>query len=63
MTGNHWLDILVSLQAVIYAISTFIGLVAPKGSKVGIVAAKIGSDVKGQTIGVEKSVVAPVDEP
>lgn len=54
MTGNHWLDILVALQAAIYAITTFVGLVAPKGSKVGVIAAKIGSDIKGQTVGVEK---------
>jgi len=54
MTGNHWLDILVALQAVIYALSTFVGLVAPKGSAVGVFAAKVGADVKGQTVGAEK---------
>jgi hypothetical protein len=63
MTGNHWLDILIALQSALYAISTLVGLIAPKGSKVGIVAAKVGADIKGQTVGVEKSTPSPVDEP
>jgi hypothetical protein len=51
MTGNHLLDIFIAIQGALYAISTLVGLIAPKGSKIGILAAKIGSDVKGQTKG------------
>jgi hypothetical protein len=50
MTGNHVIDVLFALQGMILAIMTFVGLVAPKGSKVGVIAAKIGTDIKGQTV-------------
>ena len=51
MTGNHTLDLLLAIQGAISAIGTLIALLAPKGSKVGIMAAKVGSDFKGQTVG------------
>lgn len=50
MTGSHILDILIALQAAIFSILTLIGVIAPKGSKIGEIAARIGSDIKGQNI-------------
>jgi len=50
MTGNHVVDVVIAIQAAVYAILTLVGLIAPKGSKVGVIAAKIGTDIKGQTI-------------
>lgn len=50
MTGNHTLDIIIAIQGVVSAIGTLIALFAPKGSKIGVMAAKIGADLKGQTV-------------
>jgi hypothetical protein len=47
------LDIVETVLAVLGAISmlcTFIAVIAPTGSKVGYVAAKIGADLKAQTV-------------
>jgi hypothetical protein len=49
MTGNHVIDIIIAIQSAVYALMTLVGLVAPKGSKIGVIAAKVGSDIKGQT--------------
>ncbi len=49
MTGNHYLDIAIAIQGLISAIGTLVALFAPKGSKVGVWAAKVGTDYKGQT--------------
>lgn len=49
MSGNNVIDIVLNILGVISGIASLIGLVAPKGSKVGYIAAKIGTDLKGQT--------------
>lgn len=49
MTGNRILDVAIAIQGLISAIGTLIALFAPKGSKVGVWAAKVGTDYKGQT--------------
>lgn len=54
MTGNHTIDLLLAIQGAISAIASLIALLAPKGSKVGIAAAKVGADLKGQTVGTQK---------
>jgi hypothetical protein len=54
MTGNSTLDLLLAIQGAISAIASLIALLAPKGSKVGIVAGKVGADLKGQTVGARK---------
>lgn len=52
MTGNATVDAVQQILGFIMILSTLIGLFAPKGSKVGAIAAKIGADLKGQTISV-----------
>lgn len=54
MTGNSTLDLILAIQGAISAVASLIALLAPKGSKVGVVAAKVGSDLKGQTVGAQK---------
>jgi len=51
MTENNVIDVIIAIQAAVYAIMTLVGLIAPKGSKIGVIAAKVGSDIKGQTKG------------
>lgn len=51
MTGNSTLDLILAIQGAISAVASLIALLAPKGSKVGIAAAKVGADLKGQTVG------------
>ena len=50
MTGNQTIDIIFAIQGLIVSICTLIGLFAPKGSVIGGIAAKIGSDLKNQTV-------------
>jgi len=52
MTGNQTLDIIFAIQGLIVTICTLVGLLAPKGSYVGGIAAKIGTDIKNQTVTV-----------
>ncbi len=54
MTGNHTLDLILAIQGAISAIASLVALLSPKGSKVGIIAAKVGSDLKGQTVGSQR---------
>lgn len=49
MTGNRVLDIIIAIQSVLFALLTLVGVLAPKGSAIGILAARYGSDIKGVT--------------
>lgn len=49
MTGNRVLDIIITIQSVLFALLTLVGMFAPKGSTIGVLAARYGSDIKGVT--------------
>lgn len=55
MTGNQTLDIVLAIQGLIVTICTLIGLIAPKGSRIGGIAAKIGTDLKNQTVTIAQT--------
>lgn len=49
MTGNQTLDIIIAIQSALFGILTLVGALAPKGSVIGAIAARYGSDIKGVT--------------